>query len=131
MDQPNNAPREPARDRFATHEHFLDLNDAAQRLLEEPLTGRHGHRQIALHKTSHTTIALFVFERGGRIPEHRAHGTVIIQALAGRLNVSAAEATHALVQGQVLVLAPDVPHAVSAEEASQMLLTVSLVPRSA
>lgn len=130
METPSNTARQPARERFATSEQYIDLNDAVRRLLDEPHAGQHGHRQIALHKTSHTTIALFAFEAGGRIPEHRAHGTVIIQALAGRLNVSAVEATHVLVQGQVLVLAPDVPHAVSAEEASQMLLTVSLVPSS-
>lgn len=124
----NNATREPARDRFAAQEHFLDIEEAAKRLLSEPDKGQNGHRQIALHKTSHTTIALFVFEPGGRIPQHRAHGAVIIQTLQGRLRVATTESNHTLSPGQVLVLAPDVPHDVTAEEASRMLLTVSLAP---
>jgi len=126
----NNPTREPARERFATQEHLLDLNEAARRLIEESPAGPQGHRQIALHKTSHTTIALFVFEAGGRIPQHQARGTVIIQALEGRLSVVTPEATQTLSTGKVLVLAPDVPHDVTANEPSQMLLTVALVPKA-
>lgn len=128
---PNDPTREPARDRFATPEHLLDLNEATQRLLAEPATGSHGHRQIALHKTSHTTIALFAFEAGGRIPQHRAHGAVIVQALSGRLRIATPKTVHTLAEGQILVMAPDVPHDVTAEEASRMLLTVSLKPAGA
>lgn len=122
--------REPARERFAAPQHLLDLDEAARRLVKESPAGPHGHRQIALHKTGHTTLALFVFDSGGRIPRHRAHGTVIIQALQGRLNIVTPDATHLLSAGMILVLAPDVLHDVTAEEASRMLLTVSLVPPS-
>ncbi|RYG26697.1 hypothetical protein EON82_02250 [bacterium] len=126
----NNSTREPARERFAAQEHFLDLDEAANRLLAESDPGQLGHRQIALHKTSHTTIALFVFESGGRIPQHRAHGAVIIQALQGRLRIGTPEGGHTLTHGQALVLAPDVPHDVTAEEPSRMLLTVSLASKA-
>ena len=125
MNQSNNPNREPARDRFATDQRLLDLGAEAQKLLEEPQSGPTGHRQIALHKTSNTTLALFAFDAGGHMPQHRAHGTVIIQVLKGRLRVATPDAEHALSAGQVLVLAPDVPHDVNADDAAQMLLTVS------
>ncbi len=122
----NTPNREPARERFASSEHFFDLGEESRRLLEEP--SAHGHRQIALHKTSHTTIALFAFDAGGGLPEHRAHGAVCLQTLEGRLCVTTPDEAHTLMEGQLLVLAPDVPHDVVAETASRMLLTVSLAP---
>lgn len=128
MDIPTNPVREPARDRFAPRELSFDLSDAARRLLEEPHDGQRGHRQIALYKTNHTTLALFAFEAGGHMPEHRTRGSVIIQVLQGSLRISTPDAAHALSAGQVLVLAPDVPHDVAADVASQMLLTVSMAP---
>jgi quercetin dioxygenase-like cupin family protein len=125
----NNPTREPARDRFGSHEQFVDLNEAAQQLLQETHPGQHGHRQIALYKTNHTTLALFAFDAGGHMPLHRAHGTVIVQVLQGSLRLTTPEKTHSLTAGQVLVLAPDVPHDVTADQPAQMLLTVSLIPQ--
>ncbi|MGV3618849.1 MAG: cupin domain-containing protein [Fimbriimonas sp.] len=127
MDQSNNAHRQPPRERFAQSEVQLDLAAAAQRLLDEPHEGQRGHRQIALYKTHHTTLALFAFDACGSMPEHRTAGAVIIHTLQGRLRVRTPEDAHVLAAGQVLVLAPGVPHDVVAEEASQMLLTVSMV----
>lgn len=131
MEKTNTAHREPARDRFAAPEQSIDLDEAGRRLLAEPHAGQHGHRQIALYKTNHTTLALFAFEAGGRMPKHRARGTVIVQVLRGSLRIATPDATHALSAGQILVLAPGVPHDVSADEAAQMLLTVSMVPAQA
>lgn len=119
--------REPARDRFAPCELLLDFNSAADKLLAELNSGQNGHRQIALYKTNHTTIALFAFEAGGRMPQHRARGTVVIHVLSGKLQVSTPDAKHALSGGQALVLTADVPHDVVAEEPSQMLLTVAMI----
>ncbi|CAN5461319.1 hypothetical protein BH11ARM2_BH11ARM2_17920 [soil metagenome] len=128
MDSPNPPIREPARDRFAPRELAFDLSEAARNLLAEPHDGARGHRQVALYKSNHTTLALFAFEAGGRMPEHRARGTVIVQVIAGHLRLTTPDTTHALSAGQVLVLAPDVPHDVVADEPAQMLLTVSMVP---
>lgn len=127
MDSSAHANREPARDRFASQELKLDFDEAAQRLLQESNTGQLGHRQIALYKSNHTTVALFAFEAGGRIPQHQAHATVLIQVLKGAIRVTTSEATHSLSSGQALVMSPDVPHDVVADEPSQMLLTVAKV----
>jgi quercetin dioxygenase-like cupin family protein len=126
MDSSTKSTREPARDRFAPSELLLDLNESARLLLEELHEGQHGHRQIALYKANHTTIALFVFEAGGHMPRHQTRGTVLVQVLAGKLKVTAPEGAHIVGAGQVLVLAPNVPHDVVAEEPSQMLLTVAM-----
>ncbi len=77
--------RTPPRERFAATVVPLDLEAAAASLAAESHQGQSGHRQIALYKSHHTTLALFVFESGGSMPEHTAEGLVIIQALKGRL----------------------------------------------
>ncbi len=124
----NSPVREPARERFANAEHLIDLDEASRLLNEEDAQKTNGHRQIALHKTSHTTIAHFIFDSGGGLPRHRAHGAVVIHALEGCLRITTPETNYTLSAGQLLVLAPDVPHDVIAEVASRMLLTVSLIP---
>src|SRR4051794_32491950 len=104
MDQIVNGHREAPRDRFAPAELRFDLAEAAQSLLREPHEGQRGHRQIALYKTHHTTVALFAFEPNGSLPQHQAQGAVIIQVLQGRLRVKTPEAAHDLSSGQLLVL---------------------------
>jgi quercetin dioxygenase-like cupin family protein len=69
---------------------------------------------------------LFTFEAGGSLPEHRAPGQVVIHCLRGELAVAANGAGHRLTAGEVLVLEPDVPHAVEAVAESEMLLTVCI-----
>jgi quercetin dioxygenase-like cupin family protein len=71
-------------------------------------------------------MLLFTFESGGRLPEHRAPGQVVIHCLGGELAVEAGATRHRLSSGEVLVLEPDVPHSVEALADSDMLLTVCL-----
>ena len=114
-------------ERFAPSAQAFDLESAARELSSESNTGVHGHRQKTLYRFGNTTLALFLFDAGARMREHRAAGTVFIQVLQGRLTVQAENERHDLEAGRVLVMSPNVPHDVFAEEASQMLLTVSLV----
>jgi quercetin dioxygenase-like cupin family protein len=71
-------------------------------------------------------MLLFTFEPGGRLPEHRAPGQVVIHCLRGALVVEASAADYRLGSGEAVVLEPDVPHSVEAATESEMLLTVCI-----
>jgi quercetin dioxygenase-like cupin family protein len=116
-------------ERFAPSAQTFDLDAAAKDLEREPTaSANQGRRQKTLYRHGNTSLALFLFDAGASIKEHRAGGTVFIQVLKGRLAVHAQGQRHDLQADRVLVMAPDVPHDVYAEEASRMLLTVCLQP---
>ena len=73
------------------------------------------------------TTALFSFERFTGLPEHKVNGVVNIQVLRGKLRVTAGDQNYELSAGNLLILAPGVPHTVAAEQESEMLLTVHLL----
>jgi len=118
--------RTPPRERFAPDAIQFDLRATAAQLETESGEGQSGHRQIALYKHDKATLALFRFEQGGRMPAHRARGTVIVQVIEGKLSLDVAGEGHVLEAGGVLVLASGVEHDVHALEATLMLLTVCL-----
>jgi quercetin dioxygenase-like cupin family protein len=113
-------------ERFLAEHRKVDLNEATAELRAESRTAPGGHRQKTLYKHGGATIALFLFESGGRLAEHRTAGTVTIHALDGHLRIVAGGETHDLTAGQISVFAPGTPHDVTAVVASRMLLTVHL-----
>jgi len=123
-----NAPEERRRprpsDRFAGAEHAVDMPVALRALRAEAQSGVNGHQQITLLHHGPVRLVLFAFEAGGRIREHRAPGWITIHVLRGSLHVRTPDAHHALNEGQILALAPDVPHDVDATEETDMLLGV-------
>jgi quercetin dioxygenase-like cupin family protein len=114
--------------RFLAGHRKIDLEQATAGLRAEGRVGGGGHRQTTLYKHGGATVALFLFDAGGRLAEHHTAGTVTIHALDGRLRVAAGGETHELTAGQLVALAPGVPHDVAAAEPSRMLLTVHLEP---
>jgi quercetin dioxygenase-like cupin family protein len=115
-------------ERFAPQAQSFDLTAAARELAAEVTSSAQRHRQKTLYRHGNSSLALFLFEAGAGLKEHSTNGTVFIQVLAGRIIVRAQGDQYELDAGNVLVMAPCVPHAVDAEQASQMLLTVSLLP---
>ena len=103
---------------------LIDLPAAMARLRQERGPARNGHRQVTLFHRTPVSHVLFAFDAGGSLPSHSANGLVTIHVLEGRLIIGADGHDHELRAGQVLVLNPDVLHAVHAVEASAMLLTV-------
>ena len=104
----------------------LKLPELARTLQAEPHPAKNGHRQEGLVHQGPLRLLLFMFEPGGRLPEHRAPGHGVIHCLRGELAVEANAVQHQLRDGEVLVLEPGVPHSVEAAAASEMLLTVCL-----
>ena len=126
MNQPDERLRPHPSTRFAGPVVSLDLPDLASALRSEPHPARDGHRQAGLVHRGPLRMLLFTFESGGRLPEHRAPGQVVIHCLGGELAVEAGATRHRLSSGEVVVLEPDVPHSVEALADSDMLLTVCL-----
>ena len=123
-----NAPEERRRprpsDRFAGAERALDLPAALRALRADIQSGANGHQQITLLHHGPVRLVLFAFQAGGRIPEHRAPGWITIHVLRGSLTVRTPDKQYALSDGQILALAPDVPHDVDATAEADMLLGV-------
>ena len=111
---------------FAGDEHLFDLAASARDLQREKQEARNGHRQVALVHDDGITVVLFDLEAGGRLASHSADGLVMIQVIAGMIDVVTATATHSMAAGSLLTLAAGVQHDVTAREPSQMLLTVHL-----
>ena len=124
MNQPDERLRPHPSNRLAGPVVALKFRDLARALRSEPHPAKGGHRQAGLIHRGPLRLLLFAFEPGGRLPDHRAAGHVVIHCLRGELVVHAEAERHQLAGGEALVLNPDVPHSVEAVRESEMLLTV-------
>ena len=120
--------RQHPEERLGAPVQMVDLAATTARLRAESHAAVAGHRQIAVFRSGPVTLVQFVFDTDGLMKEHKAEGVVIIQVLAGKLVVIAEEEAHELCTGQLLALAPDVPHTVRALAPSEMLLAVYKYP---
>ena len=95
----------------------------------EALDGRKGDTPQQAAKTivrrSNLRVVLVVMDAGASIHEHRAPGTVVVQVLSGEVHLRLDERTVPLRQGHLLVVEPQVVHAVSAPVDSAFLLTIA------
>jgi quercetin dioxygenase-like cupin family protein len=119
------AARTPPRERFAGPARVMDLLKLANELRAEA-SDVAGHRQRVIYKHGPLTAALFVFEPGGVLREHRAKGTVTIQGVAGEVEVGVGAENYKVGAGVMVTLAPDVPHDVRSEAGGVMVLHVGL-----
>lgn len=126
MNQPEERLRPHPSTRLAGPVVPLNLPDLARALQAEPHPAKSGQRQAGLVHRGPLRLLLFAFEPGGRLPEHRAPGHVVIHCLRGEIAVETQETTHRLGDGEAGVLDPDVPHSVAAAVESDMLLTVCM-----
>ena len=113
-------------ERLSSPAQQVDLGQAAALLRTEKHAAVSGHRQVTVLRDGPITVLLFLFEAGGTMKQHQAPGVVTIHVITGRLDVVLPDATHGVSTGQILSLAPGVPHSVTATEPSEMLLTVHL-----
>ena len=118
--------RPPPAERFAGPEHRIDLAASLEALRRETHDSGKKHIQITVFHKGPLRIVLFAFEKGGSLPSHRAPGSVVIHTLRGRIDVKTLNESYELATGQMLLLDPEVVHDVTAQEESDMLLTVSV-----
>lgn len=121
--------RQHPEERFRAPQHLMDLEQVAQKLLAEPLSGKRLHRQETLYRHHPMTVALFLFEPGAQLPPHLAEGVVTVHVLEGHIQMLVEGEERAVKAGQILVMAPGMKHDVRAIEKSRMLLTVCLEPK--
>ena len=80
----------------------------------------------AFMKTEHLELMRLVLQAGKSMPEHSVEGDVTLQCLEGRVELEAHGKRQALGPGQMVYLAPGVPHALHARENASVLMTVLL-----
>ena len=97
---------------------IIDVRPLADRLASS--------RTITLLKTAHLEVVRMVLPAGKTLPEHKAHGEIIVQCLEGDINFTAMGEPKKLQAGAMLFLATGEPHAVEAVQDSSFLLTLVL-----
>ena len=75
----------------------------------EPRELQPGHHGRFIH-SKHTTHVYWQIEAGARLPEHSHPHEQIVNMLEGTFEIVVDGESHVLEAGDVLVIAPDVPH---------------------
>ena len=70
------------------------------------------------------SITLFAFAKGEEISSHDSDGDAMVHVLEGTGQFTVGDKIHHVHQGEVLIMPAKIRHAVFAEEAFKMLLTV-------
>ncbi|MCP3874386.1 MAG: cupin domain-containing protein [Desulfobacteraceae bacterium] len=83
-----------------------------------------------LSSKPHINITLFAFDKDEEISAHTSPGDAMVQVLDGEALINIDGEKIKAVQGQVVVMPANVPHAVSASSQFKMLLTVVKQPVS-
>ncbi len=78
-----------------------------------------------LIESAATTVTLFGFAAGQALSEHTTPFYALVQVVEGELEIRLGGDAHMVKAGQVLVMPPDVPHALRAHEKSIMILTMA------
>jgi len=83
--------------------------------------GRIGHHTIL--SVGGARVIVLALDAGQQMREHRSHHPIMLQALDGRIRVTADGKTYDLAPGGLLYLPNAMPHSVEALEASRLTLT--------
>lgn len=86
---------------------------------------KNGHVAKTVVHSRDVRIVLMVLARGATVPRHHAKGSLVIQAVDGRVIVSLLESAFDLGPGQMLAIEPEIEHAVVAIEDSALMLTIA------
>lgn len=110
----------------------LDVETQAHELLDSLAVTHEEKLGRTLVKSAGLTVVLTAVRGGGRLPEHRARGPVLVMPVLGSVRVVPTGENGPAVdvpRGRVLVMAPDVAHCVVAADAAAFLLVIG--PQSA
>ncbi len=77
-----------------------------------------------LLKTTRVEVIRMVLPAGKTLPEHKAHGEIIVQCLEGDITFTTMGTPKKLRAGDMLYLAAGEPHALEAVHDSSFLLTI-------
>jgi quercetin dioxygenase-like cupin family protein len=74
------------------------------------------------------TITLFAFDAGQGLSEHSAPFDAVVQVIEGKGHFIIGGEEHEVIEGQMIIMPANVPHAVMAEKKFKMLLTMLRAP---
>lgn len=103
----------------------FDLEAELAQLHREEAWRRGDHNAITLTKGPDLRIVLVAMKEGARLPSHQTAARIVIQALAGRVQVQLPDQLITLPQGHLLTLEAGIPHSIEALSESTFLLTVA------
>lgn len=106
-------------------EHLVDSRHLEDAVRKVDLRDAPPHPASTLVKQPGLRVVLLRLSEGAQIAEHHVDHEFTLLVLRGRLRVQVAGANHELAERQLLAVARDLPHAVTALEDSEALLTVS------
>lgn len=101
----------------------LDLVEEVRQLRASPIP--HGHVAKTVLRNADLRVVLLVLQRGAQLPHHHAKGSLIVQALDGRVIVTLLDSSFDLGANSVLAIGPEITHALIAIEDSALLLTIA------
>lgn len=120
--------REKPSDRFSEDVLRTDFDRETEVIKQEDMGEGHleqGHRQKELYREAGNTVSLFYFEEGGHLPEHVVEGgSISLQVLEGRLEISTAAGEQLVETNGCLFLKPGVEHSLEAATETVMLMTI-------
>lgn len=87
-----------------------------------------GHLGKTLLHGADLRLVLMTIDRGMKIPDHGAQGSLTIQTLQGHVIVTLLDSSFDLTAGQLLAIEGGVSHALAAVEDSAVLLTLAWHP---
>jgi quercetin dioxygenase-like cupin family protein len=105
----------------------IHLGELATQVAAERERHNADHTAYTLRNAADLRQVLLSFGPGGRLPDHHADGGVAIQVLAGEVAVAVEGTEHVLGPGDLLDLAPGLPHNLEARRESTVLLTIAPV----
>jgi quercetin dioxygenase-like cupin family protein len=105
----------------------IHLGDLAAQVAAERERRNAGHTAYTLRNADDLRQVLLSFRPGGRLPDHHADGGVAIHVLDGEVAVAAGGSEYVLGPGDLLDLAPGLPHNLQARRESTVLLTIAPV----
>ena len=103
----------------------FDLEAEAQALRDSALWQDRGQNSRTLLKLPDMSLVIIAIKSGHRIQQHQTDMRLNLTAFSGHVRLSARDETIDLPAGRVLLLAPSVPHDVTALEDSVILLSLS------
>jgi quercetin dioxygenase-like cupin family protein len=105
----------------------IRLAAEAEQVLSDREWRNADHTALTLRHTPALRQVLIAVRRDGQIAEHHAAGEVAIQVLQGAIVVGVGDERHTLGVGDLLNVAPGLPHSVAARQESVFLLTIAPV----
>lgn len=93
-------------------------------MIDQEILTKHGRTARTLVKEGPLRLTVMALAPGGHLPVHDTTGPVTIHALEGDLLFRALNEEYPLSAGDVLVLAPGVPHSATSRSGGKFLLTV-------